>query len=337
MRENKGEKMKKILLCMLILITLTGTLLSEELDMDRVMPKKLVYSELPEDYPKELDELFIFYWDTVHMMENWDERGLEAVSRIREYFDSIDITKRARIAYLQLWAANQYPEYFKEYIEINGYPKAVAGKGRITMDSLDSLSIYPPVQRENAKAKNGKWGPIQSILSIMDILRDSILDNHQYNSVFYSIDWPIWVRCRINDIEYVDRRSTHFCYLDVDVIESLGDRFKKSKLVLLVDMKKEPYMFKRRQEYLINIGYALLPGSYQGDLQPSNLDIGKQNRYMTHLNRIYEINSNNLSQILLTWMHPLGEREFEHVNQRITFDLVKEYYDNFLNRYRGIE
>ncbi|MDP8209683.1 MAG: hypothetical protein RAO94_11460 [Candidatus Stygibacter australis] len=109
--------MKRIFLIIITLVILSGTLFSEELNMDRVIPKKLVYSELPDDYPKELDELFIFYWDTVHMMEDWDVRGMEAVSKLLEYFDGIDISKRARIAYLQWLAANCLPEYLRELIQ----------------------------------------------------------------------------------------------------------------------------------------------------------------------------------------------------------------------------
>ena len=45
---------------------------NEQIDRNKIMPKKLIFSELPDDYPKELDELFEFFFDTVMFVSDFD-------------------------------------------------------------------------------------------------------------------------------------------------------------------------------------------------------------------------------------------------------------------------
>jgi len=52
--------MKKKLIIMLVLITFVSMISAGQIDNEKIIPKKLIYSELPDDYPKELDELISF-------------------------------------------------------------------------------------------------------------------------------------------------------------------------------------------------------------------------------------------------------------------------------------
>jgi hypothetical protein len=86
--------------------------------MNMIMSKKLVYAELPDDYPKELDELFIFYWDTVQEMENLDYGRIEMYNKISENVDRMENSKRSRLAYLVWLANNSIPPEFSKFMSI---------------------------------------------------------------------------------------------------------------------------------------------------------------------------------------------------------------------------
>ncbi len=105
--------MKKILLMMLLLIAFASMLLTEEIDREKIMFKKLIYSELPDDCPKEIYEYFKASYK-YHMLAE-DEIG-KLISNEYNPFSEKEIL---HLTYLQWVLMHRIPKYWFEYKLIN--------------------------------------------------------------------------------------------------------------------------------------------------------------------------------------------------------------------------
>ena len=321
---------------MLILITLSGTLLSEELDMDRVMPKKLVYSELPEDYPKELDELFIFYWETVKMLEPYFGDDKKQRESFKEHFDRLSYDKQKHIVYLIWLVSNTIPKYYCEYLSINRNPWDKRLQTLHTWDELDRLSIYPESQRAFYKTNEGLTEGLLPIEEINSCIKWFLKDDPEiYNKDFYPTLWNIWIRARIIDNELVkisDYRG--YNYLKLSTIESLGKQFTENEIVLSVQSSPNNYDYIIGKDYLINLCFYMGEGQKAGP--PEKLEIDLQKYYTTQASKVFDIN-NNICKAIRYNIEFCPLKDLMSESREFDYDTFKNIYLEYINNLKGVK
>jgi len=331
--------MKRILLLITFLFILTGILYCEEYDMNRIMPKKLIYTDLPDDYPKELDELFTFYWDTVNMMENWQYSLKESYHRYEEYYESVKTSKKYRLAYLIWLAGNSIPEYYTEYLKIHVNPQQNVLAELYSWEELERLSIFSSQKINNAKTANF-WATSLIPLSLINrIIIDGVdLLNEEEYSQFYNLYRPIWIRVKIIEANPIkaelnvnldDDQITclEYYFLKVKVIEAFGDVFQKDILNITIYMLGSTYNYQEGQDYLINCGYGINNMYTIDEIDFELYNINPLKGFKTQIFRSWEIIDNKVTHIPDYSTDPLISH-FDKDNQ-INYDVFKGYFDEF--------
>jgi hypothetical protein len=257
--EEKGKPMRKFLVILIVLTVLVVLLKGNDLEKNKIMPKKLVYAELPVDYPLELEELFIFYWDTVKMMDNWELRGHKISKMLNANFDSLDANRKIRLCYLIWLAGNVIPEYYNEYKFINRAPSSYERYNLYSLEDLDRLSIYPPRQRAFVKESIRRKAPLPGIETIENKIEGSLhLYTDEFQSTFYPRFSQIWVRGKVISVEYENQESSKRksdCYLEVSITEAFGGEFIEEDIYLKVDMIHGKYIIQEGKEYLFKMSF----------------------------------------------------------------------------------
>ena len=109
--------MNKIIICFVIL-TFIVIISANDLEEKKIMPKKLYYNELPDDYPKELEDLFWFFYDFGKQLSESVDNDDEVTKYISCYYDTLSIETAYSFCYLNWLAKNTIPLYYCEYRDI---------------------------------------------------------------------------------------------------------------------------------------------------------------------------------------------------------------------------
>ncbi len=297
--------MKKILLMLLLLLTIFSIIQAEEVDREKYMPQKLIYSELPEDYPKELDELFEFYYDTVKIMDTWGCTYRESREKLKSYIETIKIEKQYRLAYLIWLSHNSIPEYYSEYININNRPERAIVTKLFTWQDLYRFSIYPEQQINIAKSEDriGKQNMMPDLLSINLSINKSIVEKNELIEPFLNISmYPIWAKVQIiatETIEIDHPIASPVMHAKCKILDSFGDKFRKDEVTIAIVMFGNNYLMKPGQEYLINMRYIIKPNP-EKELSPLRyLDNDPQMRFTSQISRVYEVTNDIVTEIAL--------------------------------------
>lgn len=247
--------MKKVLIIMLLLIVSASMLLTKQIDREKIMPKKLIYSELPDDYPKELDELFEFY--TEFLGEIYD---ITTVSYYRVRFEILSTKLRAlpesqinKYAYLLWLARTSIPEYFCEYEAINSPYISIK-----TFNKRDSLSFIS-AEMYNKMDNHEELIPDVSIINI----NIKMIVGENYPDISNITHYPNWIKCKVLESHYIIRYKENGevnprNYVIVEIIDDLSGNFHKKQIMLQLYMNRldeESKILKEGNTYLIPFEY----------------------------------------------------------------------------------
>ncbi|MCD4797217.1 MAG: hypothetical protein K8R49_08630 [Candidatus Cloacimonetes bacterium] len=238
--------MKKILLIVLLLIVFTSMLLADDIDREKYMPKKLIYSELPDNYPKELDELFEFYYEFYIHTAGKDSSYLETTSReyvetiyhkrTKSFIDSLSSNKKRKIFYLNWLANNSITDYYTEYMRINGRTSPWYDEDSMKRASYINPAIITDLKKEYPEELNSIiLGGSYTILHRIDRF---VRENSKDDNWFVTRTPKFMIRGKINELsKYENKRNDKIPIiytLNVSVIDAIGGIFDKDEIKLIL-------------------------------------------------------------------------------------------------------
>jgi len=206
--------MKKNLFLLIFLILAAFSL--PALEREDYMPSKLIKEELPADYPKELEELFLFYYNTITDIKAMigDKLYEDSVSVTVEDLQTADLCKYnylqkvswRKYAYLHWLAEQTIPDYYLEYlwftVRIAAYTDFYDDYNLGTLNNENTNSLYSLLSSEYYYYKLiFQLSPLFIITTIVD----SYLGKEGY-PLDYLGD-RIWVKARILKAEQFVRNS----------------------------------------------------------------------------------------------------------------------------------
>jgi len=114
--------MKKLLILVFLILAVFSL---PTLEREDYMPSKLIYNELPDDFPAEVEELLIFLHNSniemqkrINMLK--EKNAKNKISVLKEMVNKLTIEEVRRYTYLD-WIGRRYTgAYYREYINLNG-------------------------------------------------------------------------------------------------------------------------------------------------------------------------------------------------------------------------
>ena len=227
--------MKYFLLILLLFAVSVNFLMAENIDREKILPKKLIYSELPDDYPKELDELFEFYLDILTEIYNkpsvdyYRERSDELVKILKALPES----EFNYYAYLIWLARTSIPEYFTEYETINSPVITKVTFNERNPLSFLSVSIFDKLDR----AEDRSPGVLKINIIFRSIMRD------KYPEISLIDIYPDWIQGKILESQYIVRYdetgiSKSKNYVIVEILDDFSGNFHKKQIMLEIFMNR---------------------------------------------------------------------------------------------------
>lgn len=232
--------MKKILL-ILLLIVFASLLLAEQIDFDNIMPKKLIYSELSDDYPRELNELFQFNYDEAQAilskLENLKKNNTEKFAKklydyMYDRIDNMDEEKKFRIIYLDWLASNTIPLYYAEFKALHFNIEFI---GSIPESKFNTISYMPSEVIELWKNHHN----IPWIGNIRGRIWHDIWDRYPEKHIdfLYWNNW-IWAKGIIQESECFERKSlgdkvdNKKSYIKFKITNTIGNKFTENEIII---------------------------------------------------------------------------------------------------------
>jgi hypothetical protein len=117
------RKMKKMFLLLFIALWQLSCL-AIELTEAEIMPKKLIFTELPEDYPPEINELFEFYYNTCKELYSRisDITSLiENDAILESLLNELSHDEIRQFMYWEWLAKNHITSYFFEFLDLHSW------------------------------------------------------------------------------------------------------------------------------------------------------------------------------------------------------------------------
>jgi hypothetical protein len=223
-----------------------------ELDAhDNIMPQKLKYNELPENYPKELDEMFNFYYECII---NPNEMR------------TISFQEELCLYYLNWLALQSVPEYIYEYSTLN---QGVSNE-YFTKENINQYAILPYSS-----------GVIRRILNHPHSIEDFYTQHPKLRHIV-GFSTPKWVKAEILDFERYDRQNYTNLVTKVKVIDDLSGEMLTDELTIVISGSTEKMFpdsgkaqFQRGKTFLIASGPTFLNTitkniEYDGNLLDTN-------------------------------------------------------------------
>jgi hypothetical protein len=176
--------MKKIFLLLIIALWQLSCMAIELTEVE-IMPKKLLFAELPEDYPPEINELFDFYYQICKdLYARIDEctKMLDVYSIYEDFANEFSHDEIRRFVYLE-WLANKHlKEYFWEFHDLHDWlSSSDVTHGFLWnellpyKDDIKKLIYHPYCIEEVAAANEAKrWG------IWLSYLRSYLWDRYNY-------------------------------------------------------------------------------------------------------------------------------------------------------------
>lgn len=243
--------MKKIILIMLILIVSACILLAEQIDRERYMPRKLINSELSDEYPDDMEFLFRcnydFIMDTFNAMKTSDENPIH----IQKKMIRGNISKMQKLSYLTWLAQHLIPQYYAEYQLINSRYVYSFLNHDIELDKkLNELSYV--LQKFGSEEKHD----ISSIFLASSTARSEIENSNVLNY--------IWVRAKVLKTDTLSVRKFNnnlrlTSFVTIEIVEDISGIFPYQELEIECfytgDEAPNPAMklLEKDKEYLIPI------------------------------------------------------------------------------------
>jgi len=218
-------------------------LLAEDIDREKIMPKKLIYSELPDDYPKELDELFEFYYNESQIiLTRYEELNtMETDNSMHEVWDYLyasinqtDEKKLFKFVYLDWLARNTIPLYYAEFEAMNTNLEFI---NSMDPSVLDDISYMPcEVILLWRDYKKFPW-----IFNVRGIIWNNLILKYPDQELSF-IYWNnrIWAKGIVLESEIFERRTPKKQanntknYIKFKILDTIGNKFPQNEIVIQV-------------------------------------------------------------------------------------------------------
>ena len=232
-----------------------------DIDKEVYMPKKLIFSTLPDDYPKELDDLFRFYYDTMYKIAAYDHELASKYedpfynNKTAEYLDSLPISKILHLRYLIWLARNTIPKYFAEYTKINSGREV----GNIPIERIKRSSIIPEkfwtgLFFKNQLAVFPKVGVLNA--KIRKRIKEEYPDKLHFLNTSSLTAQFVYLKGRIIKKKYVEAspdssriKTWPYYYVKIKVLDAIGGEFKQKEIIVRIGL----YSFQSWTKSLVPI------------------------------------------------------------------------------------
>ncbi|MCK4956009.1 MAG: hypothetical protein KAS49_00125 [Candidatus Cloacimonetes bacterium] len=231
---------------LLLLLTIFSIIQAEEVDREKYMPQKLIYFELPEDYPKELDELFEFYYDAVEKTRKGTNND------IKKYISNMPETQRKRYFYLSWLAMNSIPEYYCEYLALN-YDRDILRKSYFSSENINEKSMYT-----NEQINNRSGNRVPSVNRINSIIKESLVGKYPEIDLFYYTTPTIWAKVKVLESEVFtvpNKSSFSFC-AKLEILDPIGSNFPDKTIYASGGGLMSQWKLEEGKQYLVRINYS---------------------------------------------------------------------------------
>lgn len=206
---------------------------NNDLEEKKIMPKKLYYNELPDDYPKELEDLFKFYYEYAEELSNSGLDNNELKGYVESYIASLTEEKLLSFCYLNWLAKNAIPLYYSEYFLINNF---TVSENVIPKDAALKLS-FKPFRNKDVTEHTSLYYFMQP-LYLMDRLLPRIEQMHPDLRLLTNVIGAIWIRgtviysesmrCIPEDPNSID----NILFATINVKEAFGNIFPDKSITI---------------------------------------------------------------------------------------------------------
>ncbi len=229
--------MRQVLI-IIFLACLASIGFAEEITDNIIMPNKLVYNELPDDYPKELDELFDFFYneaqavtDNLHKLRGNSTKKIYDI--IYDRVKKTDEEKKFRILYLDWLARNTIPLYYGEFKALHCNREFIFS---IPEKKRKSISYMPTKVIELWKNNiRIPWiGNINGLIkkSLQEKYPDKGLKFISYSGYFF------WIKGIVTESSYFERKTLRQGinntknYVRLKIDDAIGNEFKGKDIII---------------------------------------------------------------------------------------------------------
>ncbi len=224
-----------------------------------IIPQKLIHSELPDDYPKELDYLFQCNYELFHNAFVNKEYNSENAYEIQDEYFQENRHRYEKLPYLIWLTKHLYPSYFAEYRVLNSFYVKDLLNFDDKLDRIVKEKSY--VYKENNQLS---CSDIFLYSNPNDVVENGGLLHH------------IWLRVKVHEsdeviVEGTKGESILTSFSAVDIVEDFSNIFpyKQLKINLYLggdDKVNIPHlMLQEGKEYLIPINWRFTHFFYRAE------------------------------------------------------------------------
>ena len=218
---------KKLILIFVILMVLTSCLYSTELEDKNIMPQELYENELPSDYPRELEDLFRYYYNFAIELSKSVQDINDAGDYVATYYDMLSIETVLSFCYLDWLANNSIRAYYDEYRHVN----KLKGSKLVEHPSpiFDDLSYNSKIFSDSTIV-----GWYAMPVRIQHSMHQRVIDySDDLRTLFGGFGCSIWLRCRVLDSEIIELDKI-YSISTIQVEEVFGSKFPYPEIVVRV-------------------------------------------------------------------------------------------------------
>jgi len=289
----------------ILLIALSWVVLSvwaDETAKESYMPQNLYTTTLPEDYPQEIDELFQYYAEFRRLfIEKETSYTVNSVSETTREIWADFIEKRSseeilKLQYLKWLAINTIPEYYYEFLRLNGLKNIWYND-----DIIDKHSFIPTRLRKrfcNFPSKSIGYYSL-SANNVFGFFDGYTKSNHIFDDTFYAFKDKIVVKGNILNVEEYSVEGKYysgFFLIELNIVDALGDMFKEKIIIVEIKSGDNSQELRLRNDLKID-GTIVLPIHWMRSSELRAMvkfkgdDIDLNYIYMCHPNSVWRSDS----------------------------------------------
>ena len=247
------------------------------------MPKKLINAILPDDYPKELDELFDFYYEIyVNFEASKSYDFLEYREFQKNVFNNLSKRKIGKLYYLHRLANNAINGYYSEYIKINGFVSVWYDNIKVDKASFisNSMRLYNRKRYHQKGYTDIPGGPYLILSAINKAFANKTSEDNwfEYNSA------KLILRGKIKELCISENPEIYL--ITIDIFDTIGGFYDQKEIQLIVPIYSEQnnYIKKTAQELIQegNESIFFVSDYYYYDTKKKSVELNDMKHDLNH-------------------------------------------------------
>jgi len=302
-------------------------------EKDLIMPKKLNFSSLPDDYDKRIEPFFTYYYQFLKVQDVKADPNI-IIRKAYDFMDSLKIDECKSILTAMWLLQNKYPEYFAEYVLLN--KPLIPRPNNESKIHVESITSYLLKRYGSFDAPNN----YETINGFFVSIKARSLHNH--NLIGYPLS-KIYIVGKVKSFVPAYRRDKIIGYkLTVDVLSSFGGNYfpLESVVVKFFGSKQTLDSIDLNSEYVMAIHreYDELAGKLDKDIFIYSVDYSEMKKIEN--NMITRSDNISYKNFLYKSTHFVysskdGDLSYFFTNDEQQLSLTK--FDEILEKYKNFE